>query len=280
MFFTFPGISPALPLFVAPQQQQQQVQGAGTGSYGAAAGPPHVQHDPDGMLSPATGLGSSSSGQLHAALGAPAATTAAEQQQQQHNHAINSAFGFMPGRQLSYPSPLPEYSLLDDQPLQLQGLGDPAGAAAGAVGGGSSAALLGSGPNLAAAGLGLGGGGNSIDSLLLGGLPGEQGLQDSRLAGMHGLPFMCMTAADRTLGGCRTGGVGWTCVWCDRLPWTGPWYGKACNGGLLFVMQQHASRSDDRTKNSTATCSAASATAQPQPDLPNPCLVLHSTYML
>jgi hypothetical protein len=205
MFFTSPGISPALPLFVASQQQQQQVQGAGTATYGAAAGPPHVQHDPDGMLSPATGLGSSSSGQLHAALGAPAATTAAEQQQQQHNHAINSAFGFMPGRQLSYPSPLPEYSLLDDQPLQLQGLGDPAGAAAGAVAGGSSAALLGSGPNLAAAGLGLGGGGSSIDSLLLGGLPGEQDLQDSRLAGMHGLTWMCMAAADRVLGGCRTG---------------------------------------------------------------------------
>ncbi|KAF6264351.1 hypothetical protein COO60DRAFT_177506 [Scenedesmus sp. NREL 46B-D3] len=125
MFFSSPGISSALPLFVAPQQQQQQqLQGASTGSYATAAGVAHAQQEPDGLLSPAVGLASASSAQLQAALGAPVATTAAEQQQQQHNHAITSAFGFMPGRQLSYPSPLPEYSLLDDQPLQLPGLHD------------------------------------------------------------------------------------------------------------------------------------------------------------
>jgi hypothetical protein len=194
MFFTSPGVTPALPLFVAPQQQQpQQLQGASAGSYEMAAEPAHVQQDQESLFHLAAGLGSASSGQLHAPLSALAATTAAEQQQ--HNHAINSAFGFMPGRQLSCPSPLPEYSLLDDQPLQLQGLGGPTGAAGGGGAGGSTAALLGSGPNLAAAGLGLPGGGNSIESLLLVGLPGEQDLQDSVLTGMHG---MCMFAAWRS----------------------------------------------------------------------------------
>jgi hypothetical protein len=189
MFYASPGVSPALPLFVAPQQQQQsqqQLQGAQTSSHGPAAGAAHAHHDHDGLFSSAANLGSAGSGQLQAALGAPASIAPTEQQQQ-HNHAITSAFGFMPGRQLSYPSPLPEYSLLDDQPLQLQGLSDPTGAAAGAGHGGSTAALLGSGPNLAAAGLGLGtAGGNAIDSLLLGGLPGEQDLQESRLSGMVG----------------------------------------------------------------------------------------------
>jgi hypothetical protein len=171
----------------------------------------------------------------------PVATTAAEQQQQQHNHAINSAFGFMPGRQLSYPSPLPEYSLLDDQPLQLQGLGDAAAAAGGAAGG-SSAALLGSGPNLAAAGLGLGRGGNAMDSLLLGGHPGEQDLQDSRLAGMHGLHKWCMCVCGRSCVGwmqdcgCKGRHV------CGVIGWLGK--GLVCSSLQLFdhyVNLQHAS---------------------------------------
>jgi hypothetical protein len=47
--------------------------------------------------------------------------------------------------------------------------------------------------------------------------------------------------------------AGHVCV--DAIGWLEkrPCYGKACIGGDLDVMQLHASRLDDRAKNSTAT---------------------------
>lgn len=73
----------------------------------------------------------------------------------------------LPSRQLSYPSPLPDYSIMDDQSLQLQGFGvDTAAGTAGLAG------MLGA-------------------DLLLGGLTSEPGAAadviDNSIAGMHEL---------------------------------------------------------------------------------------------
>lgn len=81
-------------------------------------------------------------------------------------HLDNVTLG-LPSRQLSYPSPLPDYSIMDDQSLQLQGFGvDTAAGTAGLAG------MLGG-------------------DLLLGGLTGELGapadIIDTSIAGVHKL---------------------------------------------------------------------------------------------